>query len=124
MQTTNSTVNAINPPFSHQIISLTDLGSFTITFMAVITDYIRGLWYFTSHPLDQSLIPAVIPGDSSISSKDIPPQVHSMLHSAIPSQGLLQVSVRFSGQAQIVCKFWKLNTVRSNPHPTGMGATG
>lgn len=90
----------------------------------MITDYIRGLWCFTSHPLDQSLIPAVIPGDSSMSSKDIPPQVYSMLHSVIPSQGLLQVSRRFSGQAQIACKFWKLNTTRSDPHPMGMGATG
>lgn len=59
---TNSTINANSPQFSHKILSLTDSWSFTITFIAMIIGYIRGLWYFTSHPLDQSLISSVAGG--------------------------------------------------------------
>ena len=98
--------------------------SFTITFIAMIMDFIRGFWCFTSHLWDQALISAVTMENSSLASEDIPPQVHPMLVFVILSQGLLQVSVRFSAQAQTAWKFWRVNTPGSNAPPMGMEATG
>lgn len=86
-------------PFSYHIISLLLFWSFTITFIAMITDYIRGLWCFTSHPLDSLWFQLLFLGANSMSSKGMPSKCIACF-----------ILLSFSGPAPSLCEILRSST--------------